>query len=242
MSQKQSDVAILIPAYNEETTLSDLIDRLRSELPNCGIIVMDDGSVDQTAEVARSAGAVVLRLPFNLGIGAAMQTGYRYAKRKGYRIAVQVDGDGQHPPEEIHRLIEPIRQGADLVIGCRFLGRGDFKSPLMRRLGMLFFSFTISTLVGRRFHDTTSGFRAAGRSVIEYYSDHYPSDYPEPEAILLLCRAGFDVREVPAKIVERGGGHSSITAIRGVYYLFKVFLAIAMGTLRPVRRPGRENE
>jgi len=235
-------VAVLVPAWNEEGTVGDVVREIREALPGAAVVVIDDGSADDTAGAARGAGAVVLRLPHNLGIGAAMQTGYRYARERGFDAAVQVDGDGQHIPAEIPRLLEALREGADLAVGSRFHERGDYRAPRARRFGILFFSLTVSLLTGRRFRDTTSGFRAANRRVIAFFSRHYPSDYPEPEAILILSRAGYDVREVPARLRERGGGSSSITAIRGIYYMIKVFLALVMGTLRRTRNGGGGEE
>lgn len=240
MNLVSGKIAVLIPAFNEENTVCSVIREVRQELPGATPVVINDGSTDDTGTAARSEGALVIDLPFNLGIGAAVQTGYRYARDHRFDIAIQVDGDGQHIPSEIPRLLEALRDGADMAFGSRFTGRGSYRAPFFRRMGILFFSFTVSLLARRRFRDTTSGFRAAGSGVIEYFATHYPSDYPEPEAILLLTRAGFDVREVPARFRERGGGRSSITAFRGVFYMFKVFLALVMGTLR--RPPKAEEE
>lgn len=240
MSGERRGIAVLIPAFNEEGTVGVVVGEVRTAIPEAAVVVIDDGSVDGTAEEARRAGAVVLRLPFNLGIGAAMQTGYRYASARSFRAAVQVDADGQHVPGEIPKLLAALDEGADLAIGSRFALRGSYRAPLLRRLGILFFATTVSLFTGKRFHDTTSGFRAANARVIDLFARSYPSDYPEPEAILLLSRAGFRVREVPARLRERSGGHSSITALRGLYYLCKVFLALVMGTMRrPPRADGR---
>ncbi|NNE10140.1 MAG: glycosyltransferase family 2 protein [Gemmatimonadetes bacterium] len=225
-------VLIVIPAYHEEETIREVVQGVHRHVPGATVVVVNDGSTDGTEAAAREAGAVVLTLPFNLGIGAAMQTGYRYADEEGFDIAIQVDGDGQHLPSEIPILLEELGRGTDLAIGARFLGRGDYDPPVLRKLGIRFFSFAVSTLVGRRFHDTTSGFRAANRRVVESFSRYYPYDYPEPEAILILSRAGFAVREVPARIQEREGGRSSITLRKSVYYLLKVFLALAVGRFR----------
>jgi hypothetical protein len=232
-------LVVLIPAFNEEGTVGLVVADVRAAEPGAAIVVIDDGSSDRTAEVARAAGATVLMLPFNLGIGAAMQTGYRYASAAGFEAAVQVDADGQHVAEEIPKLLAAIEEGADLAVGSRFLETGSYRVPFLRRLGILFFAMTVSLFTRKRFHDTTSGFRAANRRVIELFARSYPSDYPEPEAVLLLSRAGLTVREVPARLRERSGGHSSITAIRGLFYLVKVFLALVMGTLRrPPRAEG----
>lgn len=239
MSGEGESVAILVPAFNEEDTIGAVIREAREALPGAVVVVVNDGSRDRTAAVARDEGAVVLDLPSNLGIGAAVQTGYQYALRRGCRTAVQVDGDGQHIPAEIPKILGPLAEGANLVVGSRFVEPGGYRAPWMRRLGIAFFSFTVTLLTGRRFKDTTSGFRAADRRVIEYFARNYPSDYPEPEAILLLCRAGFTVREVPARFRERGGGRSSITALDGFFYMGKVFLALVMGTLRRPPRAGK---
>ncbi len=225
-------ILVIIPAYQEEETIGEVVRNVYRHVPDASVVVVNDGSLDRTEEAARAAGAVVLTLPYNLGIGAAMQTGYRYADEEGFAIAIQVDGDGQHLPSEIPILLEELGRGTDLAIGARFLGRGDYDPPFLRKLGIRFFSFAVSTLVGRRFYDTTSGFRAANRRVIESFSRYYPYDYPEPEAILILSRAGFAVREVPARIQEREGGRSSITLRKSVYYLLKVFLALAVGRFR----------
>ncbi len=235
-------IVVLVPARNEEHSVADVVLEVSAALPGATVVVIDDGSTDRTADEARRAGAVVLSMPFNVGIGGAMQTGFIYARERGFRAAVQVDGDGQHVPSEIPRLIECLEEGADMVIGARFLGRGDYRAPLLRRLGMHLFSAALTVLTRRSFHDTTSGFRATGRRGIEFFARTYPSDYPEPEAILLLCRAGYDVREVPARIRERESGASSITFFRSIYYMIKVLLAIAMGMTRraPVRRRGEE--
>ncbi len=241
MTLAAKEVVVLIPAYNEETTVGEVVAEVNDALPGTRIVVIDDGSTDTTGAAARRAGAVVLELPFNVGIGATMQTGFLYARDNGFRAAIQVDGDGQHVPSEIPRLLAVLEEGADMVIGSRFIGRGDYRAPFLRRLGMIFFTGTLSILVGKKFHDTTSGFRASGRGAIEQFAAHYPSDYPEPEAILLLCRAGFDVREVPARIRERAGGASSISFLRSIYYMIKVFLAITMGMTRRLPRGGKES-
>lgn len=240
MSQAGETIAILIPAFNEEKTVGAVIGEVREAMPEATIVVINDGSEDDTSAVARSHDAVVIDMPFNVGIGAAMQTGYRYARNEGYAIAVQVDGDGQHVPAEIPQLLKVLRNGADIVFGSRFKEKGSYRTPPVRRLGILFFSFTVSLFTRKRFYDTTSGFRAANRRVIEYFARHYPSDYPEPETILVLSRAGFRVEEIPALFRERSGGDSSITLFRGLFYMIKVFLALVMGTLR--RHPKAKEE
>jgi hypothetical protein len=171
-----------------------------------------------------------------MGIGATMQTGYKYARLKGYEVAVQVDADGQHPPDQIKHLLVPLMEGsADLVVGSRFLGKGEYTPSLARGAGISFFSRLISLILRERITDPTSGFRAASRRCIEYFSSHYPDDYPEAEALVLLHKKRFSIMEVPVKMEERGGGRSSITPGKSVYYMVKVFLAILVDMLK---RPG----
>jgi hypothetical protein len=224
----------IVPAYNEEASVGGVVRELlgRGDLD---VVVIDDGSDDATAERARAAGARVVVLPFNLGIGGAVQTGYQFARDHRYDVAVQVDGDGQHLPSEIGRLFAVLDGGAaDLALGSRFVGEAHYHAPRSRRMGMVVFSAVVSAITGQRLRDTTSGFRAAARGVIEYCAEHYPRDYPEVEALVLLRRAGFRVVETACQFRERSAGHSSITAGRSVYYMIKVLLAIAVGLFRRV--------
>jgi hypothetical protein len=242
MSEAKTKILIIIPAFNEEETIGGVIADLREHVPEADILVVNDGSSDSTERVAEhsapGSGAVitVLSHPFNMGIGATMQTGYKYARRKGYEVAVQVDADGQHPPDQIKHLLVPVMDGrADLVVGSRFLGKGGYTPSLARGAGIAFFSRLISLILRERITDPTSGFRAASRRCIEYFSSHYPDDYPEAEALVLLHKKRFSIMEVPVKMEERGGGRSSITPGRSVYYMVKVFLAILVDMLK---RPG----
>jgi len=224
---------IIIPAFNEAVNIGDVVRDVKKNVPRADIVVVNDGSYDATASVARAQGVTVLSHPYNMGIGATMQTGYKYAKTKGYAIAVQVDADGQHPAEEIAHLIEPIVEGrADVVVGSRFLGKGAYRPSFARSAGMAFFSKLVSVIVKERLTDTTSGFRAVGRPCIEYFSSHYPDDYPEVEALVLLHKKGFSIMEVPVKMAERAGGRSSITPVRSVYYMVKVLLAILVDMIK----------
>lgn len=247
MSEAKTKTLIIIPAFNEEETIGGVIADLREHVPEFDILVVNDGSMDSTVRVAEQAGGghsmpgghgmvTVLSHPFNMGIGATMQTGYKYARLKGYEIAVQVDADGQHPPDQIKHLLVPIMEGgADLVVGSRFLGKGEYTPSLARGVGISFFSRLISLILRERITDPTSGFRAASRRCIEYFASHYPDDYPEAEALVLLHKKRFSIMEVPVKMEERGGGRSSITPGRSVYYMVKVLLAILVDTLK---RPG----
>jgi glycosyltransferase involved in cell wall biosynthesis len=231
-----------VPAFNERDAIAFVIADLRT-LPWIDIVVIDDGSGDGTAAEAVRAGARVITLPFNLGIGTAVQTGYLVAQDAGYDVAIQVDGDGQHPPSEIATLVAALQEGdADLVIGSRFLAPGAFRSSRGRRLGIGLLAWLVSLAVGRRLTDTTSGFRAAGPRAISLFAAAYPHDYPEVESVVVAHRAGLRIREVPIEMRERRGGRSSITPIRSGYYMIKVVMAIGMVLLRrPVRLPEAPN-
>jgi hypothetical protein len=221
----------IIPAYNEEASVAGVIAELASL--DIDAIVIDDGSQDETYDVARRAGARVVRLPFNLGIGAAVQTGYMAALAGGYDVAIQVDGDGQHPPSEIPKLLAALHDsGADLVVGSRFSGESEFRSTRSRRAGISVFARLISWILRVPMTDTTSGFRAAGPRTIKLFAELYPHDYPEVEAILIAARSGLTVVETPVQMRERQGGQSSITPIKSSYYMVKVLLAIGMQVLR----------
>ncbi len=223
---------VIVPAYNEVDTIGRVVEQVRQLLPDYDVVVVDDGSTDGTA-AAVPRGAIVLSLPFNLGIGGAMQTGYRYAAMHGYDVAVQVDGDGQHPVDAVPRLVEPIEAGeADLVVGSRFLPGGSYDQSASRMFGIRVLRALLRLLTGRRFTDCTSGFRAANRRVIHAFAHWYPDDYPEPEVILLLHRAGLRVVEVPVAMNARAGGRTSIPFWRGVFYIFKVSLALLLNTIR----------
>jgi glycosyltransferase involved in cell wall biosynthesis len=227
---------VIIPAYNEEASLSGVIGDIRNHISDADVVVVNDGSRDGTARVAREMGVPVLNLPFNLGIGGAMQAGYRYASRHAYDAAIQFDGDGQHCGCEITKLIKPLLQGeADLVIGSRFMQPGSYKAPVMRRIGMYIFSVVLSVILKSRVTDTTSGFRAANRKIIDFFSRSYPEDYPEVEALVLVHKQGLRIAEVPVAMRERTGGQTSITAVRSVYYMVKVLLAVFIDLIKKAR-------
>lgn len=233
MKKPEKKVLVIIPAFNEEATLGNVISAVHKGMPEADILVVNDGSSDSTRTVAENCGVRVLNHPFNLGIGATVQTGYKYAARHGYHVAVQVDGDGQHPADQIKDIVEPVLQDkADLVVGSRFLGTGEYKPSAARGAGIYFFSKLVSMIIREHITDTTSGFRAAGRSCIEFFSSRYPDDYPEVESLVLLHKKGFSIIEVPVKMAARGGGRSSITPGRSVYYMVKVFLAILVDMLK----------
>ena len=224
-------VLAIIPAYNEEQSLAGVVSAIRHANPTLDVCVVDDGSTDGTAALARSLDVVLLSNPVNLGIGGAVQVGYLWARDHGYDAAVQVDGDGQHDPSFLGALLEPLAAGeADLVVGSRFLAadEGGFRSTWIRRAGIRYLSWALLARCGARVTDPTSGFRAASRAAIELFAGSYPSDYPEPESIGIAARRGLRVVEIPVRMGERLHGASSITPLRTLYYLVKVTLALAL--------------
>jgi glycosyltransferase involved in cell wall biosynthesis len=225
---------IIIPAFNEERNIGAVLTAIASDAPGFDVVVVNDGSADGTSAVARSfPGVRVIDLPENIGIGGAVQTGFLYARSRGYGLAVQVDGDGQHLPSEIAKIVAPVRAGeADAVIGSRFLDKARFPGSPFRRAGIAVFQLVNRALLGERITDSTSGFRAYNRRAIEVLAGSYPDDYPEPEAIYILRRKGLCVREVSVEMRTRAGGKSSITLGRSLYYMVKVNLAILVLILR----------
>ena len=228
----------IVPAFQERDAIAQVIADIRAEAP-VEIVVIDDGSGDGTAAEAVRAGARVITLPFNLGIGSAVQTGYMAAQEGDFDVAIQVDGDGQHPAAEITRLVGALAaNGADLAIGSRFLGERLYRPPLGRRLGIAVFARVVSAICGVRLTDTTSGFRAGNRRAIALFAAAYPHDYPEVEAVIIAHRAGLRIVEVPVEMRVRQGGRTSITPLRSAYYMVKVLMAVAMQMLRrPVKLP-----
>jgi hypothetical protein len=222
-----NNILVIIPAYNEEGSIERVIEDIRIHLPEADILIVNDGSTDLTSKKAKACEATVLDLPFNLGIGGAMQAGYKYAYEKGYGVAIQVDADGQHDPKEIPKLLHAFAEKkVDMVIGSRFLGDSEFKSSITRRMGISIFSGVISMIVGQKITDPTSGFRGANRKAIQLFASSYPQDYPEPEVVVLLHQCRLKMGEVPVGMNERYSGESSITKIRSIYYMVKVLLAI----------------
>ncbi len=232
----------IVPAFNERENIRGVVASLRTHYPSATVLVVNDGSTDETADVARSAGAEVLDLPFNLGIGGAVQSGFLYAHQNAFDFAVQFDGDGQHLASEVETILTPVRNGTfDVVIGSRFLGDRSFRPPLMRRLGIVIIASLNSWLTGMKVTDPTSGFRAFNRDAVELLSRVYPHDFPEPESMVTLAKSGFLMTEVPVKMEARQGGRSSITFARSIYYMCKVLLAIGIGATRRRRlRAGRD--
>ncbi len=228
----------VVPAYNEEQTVGGVVAALRRHAPDWDVLVIDDGSIDDTAANAALAGARVVSHPFNLGIGGAVQSGFRFARDEDYDLMVQVDGDGQHDPGEISKLtgLREHEPGIDMVCGSRFLSPDNrYPAPISRRTGIHLFAFLLSRIVGQRISDPTSGFRLYNKSAIGLFARDYPHDYPEVEAVLMLHHHRLTMREVPVHMYERGGGRSSIRSGKSAYYMIKVLLAIAVGLVR--RRP-----
>jgi glycosyltransferase involved in cell wall biosynthesis len=225
----------IVPAYNEAGAIAETIAEIHAAVPDFDVVVIDDGSTDETAALARSAGARVVCLPFNLGIGSAVQSGYIYARDNDYEIAVQIDGDGQHDPRDIPLLLQAIRGDANvhIVTGSRFLGQagGDRSSPT-RRLGIAVFARVVSWITHQRVTDPTSGFRMTDRTGVELFARDYPSDYPEVEAIVLAHTYALRTTEVPVHMRARTTGRSRISATVSLYYLVKVLLAVFVSALR----------
>jgi len=224
----------IVPAMNEERNIGRVLDELRAFDPGLEVVVVSDGSTDRTAEVAEEHGAHALRLPFNLGIGGAVQTGFRYAWENGFELAVRVDGDGQHDPQQIPNLLAPLERGeADVVVGSRFVeGGSDYKAPFARRAGIRWFAQLVSLLTGQKLTDTTSGFQAVNTRAIRLFAADYPHDYPEVEAAVMVVRHRLRIIEVPAQMRGRETGRSSITLVRSLYYAVKVTLALFVGMFR----------
>jgi glycosyltransferase involved in cell wall biosynthesis len=236
----------IVPAYNEQSTVGAVVAALRTHAPDFDVLVVDDGSTDATSQRARESGAVLIRLPFNVGIGGAVQAGYKYALEHGYSVVVQVDGDGQHDPRYVHTLLNRLRSepAVDMVTGSRFLdaeGDSDRSTPT-RRVGIRLFSLVLGAITRRRVTDPTSGFRMTNRRAIELFANDYPHDYPEVEAVLLVHAHRLRAAEAPVCMRPRSAGVSSINASRSVYYMIKVLLAVTVGLLRrrPAVEPGDE--
>lgn len=224
-------ILVIIPAYNEEGNLGALLETMKEY--DTDVLVINDCSTDGTINVCKMHSVKYVDLPNNLGIGGAVQTGYQYAAKNDYDIAIQIDGDGQHNPEYISQIITPIVESqADLVIGSRYLTKEGFQSSVTRRMGIKHFSTLIKLLFNKRITDPTSGFRACNKSVIHFFAQKYPTDYPEPETIVTLLRNKLKVVEIPVIMNARENGVSSINKVKAVYYMVKVSLAILIDFVR----------
>ena len=231
---------VFIPAWNEEASIAAVIADVREHLPGAEILVVDDGSTDATTARAREQGVPVATLPFNQGLGAALQTGYLYALREGYDCCAHLDADGQHPPAEVARLLEEIyADRADLVIGSRYrdpeaaANGDDYRPTFSRRIGIGVFRFFLTLATRQRFTDTTSGMRAANRRVMSLFSENYSPDFAEIESLQLAVRQGLRVEEVPVRMLERAGGSSFLTPLRSAFFIFKGVVVLLVGQFRP---------
>lgn len=244
---EHGNVLIVIPAYNEEKNISSLLETIRKKMSEVDILVIDDGSTDCTARVAEKAGALVMKLPFNIGYGAALQTGFKYALMKRYQYVVQMDADGQHDPDSIKALLDEIRkEDVDVVIGSRFFGNKEYKAPFVRRTGIYIFGKIASIITGQSSTDPTSGFQALNRDAVRFYaSPYYPADYPDADVIIMLHRAGLRIREIPVTMHARKEGKSMHSGLKPLYYIFKMFLSMFVTLLRNdrfVRRVEKKEE
>jgi glycosyltransferase involved in cell wall biosynthesis len=228
-------VLIVVPAYNEDQNIAGVIARVREVVPAADILVVDDGSSDATAVAAEDAGAEVVSLPFNLGYGVALQTGFKYALERGYDYVVQMDADGQHEACSAVDLIAEARKGtADVILGSRFLGSSTFKPRFARRVGIVLFRAIVSRVVGKRISDPTSGFQALNRSALELYTtDAYPSDYPDADVLIMAYLSGVNIEEIPVVMYEGTAGQKSMhSGLKPLYYVFKMFLSILVTLMR----------
>ena len=229
---KQKKCLIIIPAYNEAENIEKVVDNLINSFPQYDYIIINDGSKDETERICMNNGYKILNLPINMGIGGAVQTGYRYARDNHYDIAVQIDGDGQHDVSFLAEMIKLIEENkADVVIGSRFVEKEGFQSSQMRRVGINFLSILAWILTGVRVKDITSGYRVINRKFIKIFAEDYPSDYPEPEAMVIAAVHGGKIVEYPVVMRERENGESSITLKKSVYYMIKVTLAMLIRRL-----------
>lgn len=224
----KQDICIVVPAYNEAKTIGAVIAEIRRVGWGKHVVVINDGSTDDTANEASKTGAHVIDLPLNLGIGGAVQTGLKYAVHQGFRAAIQIDADGQHDPHEITKLVQHWKKGVGLVIGSRFNEYSQYQGTPLRRFGINIFSWLIKICCGHRIEDVTSGFRLYVGDGLRYLANNYPIDFPEPESLVDLLRVGIQVREVPVKMRLRQGGVSSVSQIKGLYLLITITLVILM--------------
>ena len=230
-------VLIVIPCYNEEASLPSILKELQQTvLPDnyqLDVLVVNDCSKDSTSAVAKNEKAIVIDLPVNLGIGGAVQTGILYARNNGYDIAIQLDGDGQHPPKELSKLVSfHLESGANIVIGSRFLEKEGFQSSFARRLGIKYFHWVNRLMTGLHIYDSTSGFRLFDKAAIKIAAVNYPDEYPEPESLVVFSKAGLKIAEVPVIMNARQGGQSSIRQFGSLYYCIKVSLAMLFSFIR----------
>lgn len=221
-------VLVIIPAFNEEKSLKSLLHNIRKNLSDCDVLIVNDCSTDNTKNIEFHEEVIKVDLPINLGIGGAVQTGYKYAYENNYDIAIQVDGDGQHDCYYLRSLIEVIESGVDLCIGSRYINKVGFQSTTLRRIGIRYFSKLIKFICGELITDPTSGFRACNKNIISLFANSYPQDFPEPESLVRVKKRGFKISEIPVVMNERTFGKSSINLKKSIYYMIKVSLALCL--------------
>jgi len=228
------DALLIIPAYNESKAIGKVIIEIKNQLPDLDILVVNDGSIDNTDTIAKKHGVDVVSLPFNVGYGAALQTGYQYAQDKNYQYILQMDADGQHEPKELVNLVRAIKNDqVDVVIGSRFLNECNYQASWPRRLGMIIFSKITSLIIKQKITDPTSGFQALNHRVLEFFtSEFYPSDYPDADVIVLLYYSGFRIKEIPVVMYSALNKGKIHNGLKPLYYVFKMFLSIIMIFLR----------
>ena len=230
---------VIIPCYNEQDSIVRVIDNLKANAPQVDYLIVNDCSTDSTEKILKENGYNYINNPINRGIGGGVQAGYKYAAQYGYDIAVQMDGDGQHDPKYLAKVIAPVENGEfDMAIGSRFIEKEGFQTSFMRRFGINIISTLILLLTGKRIKDTTSGFRACNRKLIEFFAANYADDYPEPEAIVACLASGYTVGEVAVVMEERQGGVSSIRSLKSAYYMIKVCLSLIVGRISYSKKKG----
>jgi len=238
----KKDTLVIIPAYNESQTIRKVITKVKDCLPDIDILVINDGSIDATAEIAKKSGATVVSLPFNMGYGVTLQTGYKYARTKGYKYILQMDADGQHEPEYLNDLLKTIKEDKiDIVIGSRFLTKSGYQTSWVRQLGMIIFGKITSFIIKQKITDPTSGFQAMNHQVLKFLTgEFYPSDYPDADVIIFLHLAGFRIKEIPVIMYSAPNKKSIHSGLKPLYYIFKMFLSILMISLR--EKPYKKGE
>lgn len=230
-------VLIIVPVYNEGRAILDLLAEIKEYSPFADVVIVNDFSTDNTPALLKENQVQFLSLPANLGIGGAVQTGFKYAYARGYDVAIQVDGDGQHDPRQIKLLLETmISSGTDVVIGSRYLEKTGYKTPVFRRIGMILFSLFTGLITGQKITDTTSGFRALNRKAVEFFAENYPVDFPDAEAVIMLLKNGFKIKEISVIIRQRALGQSTTGFIKSVYYPFRSLIGIFAIFIRERRK------
>ena len=228
-----NNIMALLPAYNEAGSIGHVIEGVKQVLPQADIVVIDDCSTDNTVQVARDAGATVVCIPCNLGIGGAVQTGFKFAREHNYDVVIRLDGDGQHDPRDIPKILEALKStGAEMVIGSRFLDGAGEQAGLLRSVGIRFFRLVLRPILGRPVRDPTSGFVGVNRAALEVFSRSFPLEYPEIEALVVLQRRAFRFHEVPCRFRPRRAGKSTITALKSLYYIVHVLLGVFVNVLK----------